>query len=62
MHVSDTNFDITQISCSQLLRQMLTMQGNMCDTNDQLSTYLMGAPIESFTGLLMEPHYFKVKK
>jgi len=34
-------------------------QGNMCDTNDQLSTYLMDAPIESFTGLLMEPHYFK---
>ena len=42
-----------------MLRQMMTTQ-NMSSINDEQSTYLMDAPIDSFTRMLTEPYYFEV--
>ena len=57
--MADSTFDSSQMSCSQMLRQMMTTQ-NMSSINDEQSTYLMDAPIDSFTRMLTEPYYFEV--
>lgn len=55
-----TTFNIGEMSCSQLLLQIMSSQENKWQTEDNLSTYMMDAPIHSFTGLLTAPDYFEV--
>lgn len=42
--ITDVDFN-TEMSCSQLLRQMTTTQSNTWDANDNLSIYMRDAPI-----------------
>lgn len=54
--------DITQMSCSQLLRQMIATHSNAWDENDELSRIMMDLPIYSYAGLITAPENFEVHK
>jgi len=62
IQVTQSTLDITQMSCSQLLREMMRQQQQIWDLNDtELSNLLLDVPISSFTGLLAEENNFKVQ-
>jgi hypothetical protein len=56
------SIDITQMSCSQLLQQMMAANSNTWDANDELSFIMMDLPINSYATLITAPGNFQVQK
>lgn len=53
--------DMTEMTCSQLLQQMIGTQGSTWDANDDLSRLMNDLPVVSYTRLLTTPN-FEVRK
>lgn len=62
MGIDGDTFDITQMSCSQLLHQMMATETTTWGPSEELSMLMMDAPIQSYASLLRAPEGFEVSR
>jgi hypothetical protein len=60
--IQTNEFLAAGMSCSQLLEQVMSQNNNTWPQNEEISNYILNAPLGGFTSLLTAPDTFQVKK